>query len=169
MKIRLLLVDHEFRPIGRRFSVETSDDDEISDLKKKVKEEKKATFSQYHPMFDTDFLTVWQTGGELVFNRSTTHRQEAILEKIKNNVNDENVFWILEEEVVVATLPLTDGQVLIVRLPSMSTYTADSTYSLSSHVVEMKTAYQSRSAMSRSARRSWVRVPYSISSRIGEC
>ena len=50
-------------------------------------------------MFDTDFLTVWQTGGELVFNRSTTHRQEAILEKIKNNVNDENVFWILEEEV----------------------------------------------------------------------
>ena len=58
MKIRLLLVDHEFRPIGRRFSVETSDDDEISDLKKKVKEEKKATFSQYHPMFDTDFLTV---------------------------------------------------------------------------------------------------------------
>ena len=46
MKIRLLLVDHEFHPIGRRFSVETSDDDEISDLKKKVKEEKKATFSQ---------------------------------------------------------------------------------------------------------------------------
>ena len=77
MKIRLLLVDHEFRPIGRRFSVETSDDDEISDLKKKVKEEKKATFSQYHPMFDTDFLTVWQTGGELVFNRSTTHRHAS--------------------------------------------------------------------------------------------
>ena len=120
IKIRLLLVDHKFHPIGRHFSVnlESSDDDDISDLKEKVKEEKEATFSKY-PMFDLDNLTVWQTGGELVLNRSTANRQEAILEKIRNNVNDENIV-LLNEGVLVATLRLPDGQVLLARLPGVS-------------------------------------------------
>ena len=118
MKIRLLLVDHEFHPIDRRFNVETSDSDEISDLKEKVK--KKGPDILTHYDINPISLTVWQTQGEYVLNRSTTHRQGAILEKIKNNVNDEEIIRILEEEVEVDTLQLPDGQILIVRLPGMS-------------------------------------------------
>ena len=119
-KIWVLLVDHEFHPIGRLFCVnfKSSDGDTISDLKKKVKEKKMATFSEY-PMFDLDNLTVWQTGGEFVLNRSTDDRTEEILEKIRNNVNDENIV-IVREGVILATLRLPDGQALLARLPSMS-------------------------------------------------
>ena len=119
-KIWVLLVDHEFHPIGRHFSVnfKSSDGDTISDLKKKVKEKKMATFSEY-PMFDLDNLTVWQTGGEFVLNRSTDDRMEEILEKIRNNVNDENIA-IVREGVILATLRLPDGQALLARLPGMS-------------------------------------------------
>ena len=119
-KIWVLLVDHEFHSIGRLFCVnfKSSDGDTISDLKKKVKEKKMATFSEY-PMFDLDNLTVWQTGGELVLNRSTDDRTEEILEKIRNNLNDENI-TIVREGVILATLRLPDGQALLARLPGMS-------------------------------------------------
>ena len=120
IKIWVLLVDHEFHPIGRLFCVnfKSSDGDTISDLKKKVKEKKMATFSEY-PMFDLDNLTVWQTGGEFVLNRSTDDRTEEILEKIRNNLNDENIA-IVREGVILATLRLPDGQALLARLPGVS-------------------------------------------------
>ena len=118
MKIRLLLVDHEFHPIDRRFNVETSDSDEISDLKEKVKKEGPDILTRYN--INPISLTVWQTQGEYVLNRSTTHLQGEILEKIKNKVNDEDIIRILEEEVEVDALQLPDGEILIVRLPGMS-------------------------------------------------
>src|ERR1700677_2293324 len=97
-KVWLLLVDHNFQALGNIFQVKTSIDDDVADLKDKVKEEKPETFSRYR--IDPDCLSVWQTKGELVIINPTAKCLEDVLKKI--NVDDKDTIQRLNLGVKVA-------------------------------------------------------------------
>lgn len=114
-KFLLILVDHKFQAIGQPFQVETSYDNEICDLKNKVKELKPDIFSFHY--LDSNCLTMWKLDGKLVLNRSTAKHLVEIIKKV--NVGDKEM---LDEHIKVAELQpsLADGQILLAQLPGMS-------------------------------------------------
>ena len=116
-KFLLILVDHKFQAIGQPFQVETSYDNEICDLKNKVKELKPDIFSFHY--LDSSCLTMWKMEGKLVLNRSTAKPLVEILKKI--DVDDKEM---LDEHIKVAELQpsLADGQILLAQLPGMSCF-----------------------------------------------
>lgn len=111
----LHLVDHKFQALGHCFETEITIDDDIFDLKYKVKEKKPEIFS-YHDI-DPPCLTVWKMEGELVHNGSTAKCQEEILEKV--NINDRDTIQMLDEDEMVAEVQLSDSQILLIQLPGM--------------------------------------------------
>lgn len=120
LSIRLLLVYHGFEAVGDRFKVKISVNSDIGDLKEKVKELKPDVFSLLRNLHDIgpDDLTMWKTVGELVLKRSSIQRKEDILKRI--NVDDEGTIQRLDNEVKVADLQLSSGQILVLQLPGMS-------------------------------------------------
>ncbi|KAI9433728.1 hypothetical protein H4582DRAFT_1984398 [Lactarius indigo] len=115
MKIWLLLVDHKFQAMGNRFDVDsTSEDDNVSTLKKKVKEEIPEALSRAH--VDPSDLTVWKTKGPLVIKRSNIDLLTKTLKRI--NVDDRDTIEVLDPEVRVVELGLSHGQTLLVQLPN---------------------------------------------------
>lgn len=118
--VLLLLVDHKFKAIGGRVSVDTTDDTLVVDLKHKIMALKPGFFSQF-PYLDAFSLTVWRTKHELVINYTTAEcddQLELILEKI--DLYDEDTIEVLVEMIEVASLRLSDDEVLLVQMPANS-------------------------------------------------
>ena len=115
MKLWLLLVNHGFQALGDQFPVDTTPNDLIYHLKKKVKEENQIILAHV----DTDDLTVWKTKGEMTINNANIEERSAeILRTI--NVDDKDTIEELGASEVVADLELSDGQILLIRMPGMS-------------------------------------------------
>jgi len=51
-----LAIEHDMIPLGSLFEVEYDDNDSVTTLGKKIKEEKPNAYKN----FDADYLTVWQ-------------------------------------------------------------------------------------------------------------
>ena len=111
-KTWLLLVDHEFRLLEDCFWLPTSDN--VHNLKLKVKELWANNLTRVDPVD----LTVWQTMGAMVINKSTFHLEGPadMLRRLNLNVDNKNIKKLGGQE-QVADLGLSDGQILIVRLP----------------------------------------------------
>ena len=114
----VVLVDHKFQALSDRFLVETTPNDLIYHLKKKMKE-------QWHgdaDFADYDFtnlakLVVWKTTDAIVINKSNSIRMAEILGAIND---DRNTIRRLEEDESVADLGLSNFQTLLVQLPGTS-------------------------------------------------
>jgi hypothetical protein len=115
-KTWLLLVDYKFHAIGCPFYVWTSDDDDICELKEKFREDSPEDLSRTYA--ELDELTVWKLKGEKTIDNSTCGYLAEILRGI--DVNDKDTIEVLDEEVQVADLGLSDGQTLLLRLPDTS-------------------------------------------------
>ncbi|KAH8993174.1 hypothetical protein EDB92DRAFT_442069 [Lactarius akahatsu] len=117
-KTWLLPVDHTFQTtIGSRFSVLTSGEEDVETLREKVMEKK-----QNNPAFtyvSASDLSVWKTKGELVINKVTIKESLAdILSGI--DVHNKDTIEELDEDEQVADLELSEGQILLIRLPGAS-------------------------------------------------
>ncbi len=114
-KIWCILVDHEFQNQGRSFSVRTSSEDDIDDLKDKVKVKLHPRLTHVSSMD----LTVWKTKGEMIINEAEV--KERLVEILGNiDVDNEDTIEMLRPGEQVADLGLTDDQVLLVQLPGTS-------------------------------------------------
>ena len=76
----VVLVDHKFQALSDRFLVETTPNDLIYHLKKKVKQTTPIYFSRL--AVDVRELVVWKTMGEMVINTHTQRNMAMILGKI---------------------------------------------------------------------------------------
>ncbi|KAH9003908.1 hypothetical protein EDB86DRAFT_2291953 [Lactarius hatsudake] len=117
-KTWLLPVDHTFQTtMGSRFSVLTSGEEDVETLKEKAMEKK-----QNNPAFNyvsASDLSVWKTKGELVINKVTIKESLAdILSGI--DVHNKDTIEELDEDEQVADLELSEGQILLIRLPAIS-------------------------------------------------
>ena len=112
----VVLVNHDFKALTDRFLVETTPNDLIYHLKKKVKETRPIYFSRL--AFDVGELIVWKTMGAMIIDTSSDERMAAILSTIDSN--DRNTIRRLSEELKVADLGLSNFQSLLVQLPGMS-------------------------------------------------
>ena len=116
-RIWLLLVNHDFHTcIGNKFSVGTSDTDDVEDLKVKVKETMQDELADVRARD----LTVWTTTGEMVIDSSTSaQRLREILKdiRVEDDIGDniENV----DAGMLVKDLGLRN-RTLLVRLPGTS-------------------------------------------------
>ena len=107
-----LLVDHNFRAIGRRFTVLTTSVDSIEALKKKAKAEAPRAIIP-------SACTMWRTKGKLIINNSTAKKLAQILRNI--DVEDEDTIEDLLENLTVADLQLSNGETLLLQLPGPGT------------------------------------------------
>jgi hypothetical protein len=107
----VLLVDHKFRTLTRRFLVETTSHDSIHHLKEKVKEERPNELSR----FQLSDVSVWKTKGETVTHEFNCEPLAEMFERI--NVHDKDSVEELSEDRKVADLGLSNGETLLVRLP----------------------------------------------------
>lgn len=111
--IAVILVDHKFQALGRRFVVETAQDDLLFHLITKVKEKRHRYFSG-HDTYISE-LAVWRTKGENVINKFNYKRLAEILRSI--NIHDEDTTKKLPEDLKVADLGLSNGETLLVQMP----------------------------------------------------
>jgi hypothetical protein len=112
----VILVDHQFQALSRRFQVGMTPNDEICDLKEKVQLAKPVFFSRL--AFDNDELVVWKPMGEMVINKSTSKRMAEILRSI--NANSQDAIQELEDDDSVADLGLSGGETLLLQVPGTS-------------------------------------------------
>jgi hypothetical protein len=113
----IVLVDHRFLPLTRRFLVDRTPNDLIHDVMKKVKAEMSNDLST----FNISDLTVWKTMGEMVIDKSTSERLAEILSCINRfNVNDGNTIQRLSHDRKLADLGLSDSQTLLIQCPGTS-------------------------------------------------
>ncbi|KAH9176203.1 hypothetical protein EDB89DRAFT_2066023 [Lactarius sanguifluus] len=117
-KTWLLPVNHTFQTtIGSRFSVLTFGEEDVETLKEKVMEKK-----QNNPAFthvSASDLSVWKTKGELVINKVTI--KESLVDILSGiNIHNKDTIEELDEDEQVADLELSEGQILLVRLPAIS-------------------------------------------------
>ncbi len=117
-KIWCILVDHEFqKQVGVHFSVQTSSEDDIDDLKDKVKVKLPTRLTHV----SSPDLTVWKTKGEMIINSAEVKEPKRLVEILGNiNVDNEDAIEMLDPVEQVADLGLTDGQFLLVQLPGTS-------------------------------------------------
>jgi hypothetical protein len=115
-KTMVVLVDHQFQALSRRFPVRTTPNDELSDLKEKVKELIPHLLSRF--AIDVAELVVWKPMGEMVINKSTSKRMAEILRAI--NVNGQDTIEELEEDDLMADLGLSGGETLLLQVPGTS-------------------------------------------------
>ncbi|KAI9431858.1 hypothetical protein H4582DRAFT_2084313 [Lactarius indigo] len=110
MKIWLLLVDHTFHAMGNRFSVWTSGEEDIEDLKEKVKEKWQPDLAD----LPAPKLTVWKTKGSMSINHSNDDCLEEKLIEIRANPNAIEMLRVGQK---LVNLELSDGETLLVQLP----------------------------------------------------
>ncbi|KAH9052031.1 hypothetical protein EDB83DRAFT_2521899 [Lactarius deliciosus] len=139
-KTWLLPVDHTFQTtIGSRFSVLTSGEEDVETLKAKVMEKK-----ENNPAFtyvSASGLSVWKTKGELVIDKVTIKESLGdILFSI--DVHNKDTIEELDEEEQVANLELSEGQILLVRLPASAISSTKSPSSGDSLTSEVATKYE---------------------------
>jgi hypothetical protein len=112
METWVLLVDHKFRAIGQSFSVNTTVQDNIGELREKALKK----------LLRTDLaapsLTVWKTKGTKIIDETTFERTEEILRSI--DVDDNDTIEEVRSMAKVANLGLSNGQHLLMRLPGAS-------------------------------------------------
>jgi hypothetical protein len=107
----LILVDHKFRALTRRFTVANAADDLIENLKKQAQDKRPNDLSR----FDISDLTVWKTKGEMIIKILPPSRLAEILGNI--NVDDEGTIEEIGDEAEVGKLGLAVGQTLLLQLP----------------------------------------------------
>ena len=114
-KTWVFFVDYKFKAIGSIFSVNTTAQDTVFDLKEKaIKVSRKKIV-----VMDT---FMWKTKGTMVIDPETTpKRLEEILRNI--NVRDKNTIEQVLEIVKVKSLALSSGQVLLMQVPGTSSCT----------------------------------------------
>ena len=111
----VVLVDHDFKAPTNYFLVETTPNDLIFHLKRKVKEAKPNYFSS---LIDVVDLVVWKTMGTLTINPSSEGRLSEILNAI--DVDNAATIQQLPERLKLADLGLSEFQTLLVQLPGTS-------------------------------------------------
>ena len=110
----LLIVNHDFRAIGRRFTVITTSGDSVETLKEKAIKKQMPT-SRINP----GHCTMWRTKGKLIINKSTAKKLALTLRNI--DVEDEDTIEDLIEDLTVADLQLSNGETLLLQLPGPGT------------------------------------------------
>ena len=111
----VVLVDHKLQALSDRFLVETTPNDLIYHLKKKVKQTTPIYFSRL--AVDVRELVVWKTMGEMVINTHTQRNMAMILGKINAYMGNNALVKRLSEDDKVADLGLLNFQTLLVQLP----------------------------------------------------
>ena len=110
-----ILVDHMFQAISPRFHIDAAAVDNVESLKEMAREKRPIAF--FRADANPACCTVWKTKGELVINNSTIDNLEQILRSI--NDCDEETIEDLEEAEEVASLQLSDSEVLLLHMPGM--------------------------------------------------
>ncbi|KAH9080255.1 hypothetical protein EDB83DRAFT_2338141 [Lactarius deliciosus] len=120
MKIWLLLIDHNFQVVGDVFSVDSTGDSTIEDLKKKAKEEMPGVLSHIAPLQ----LIVWRC-----MDLTTTFSDEDLDPQIlKNQISEACSNKRVKELNVrarVAKLNISENEILVVKLPGQPVVTSD--------------------------------------------
>ena len=111
----ILLVDHMFQAISPRFHIDAASVDNVESLKEMAREKRPVAFLRADA--NPACCTVWRAKGELVINNSTIDNLEQILRSI--NDCDEETIEDLEEAEEVASLQLSDSEVLLLQMPGM--------------------------------------------------
>ncbi|KAH9080337.1 hypothetical protein EDB83DRAFT_2338837, partial [Lactarius deliciosus] len=121
MKIWLLLIDHNFQVVGDVFSVDSTGDSTIEDLKKKAKEERLGPSRA--DILPAD-LTVWRC-----IDPTTTFSDEDLDPQIlKNQISEACSNKRVKELNVrarVAKLNISENEILVVKLPGQPVVTSD--------------------------------------------
>ena len=110
----VVLVDHDFKAPTDYFLVETTPNDLIFHLKRKVKEERPDELSRYR----RSDIRVWKSMGTLTINPSSEGRLLEILNAI--DVDNAATIQQLPERLKLADLGLSEFQTLLVQLPGTS-------------------------------------------------
>ncbi|KAH9038376.1 hypothetical protein EDB85DRAFT_2287570 [Lactarius pseudohatsudake] len=119
-KIWLLLIDHNFQAIGHPFRVDSTGDDSVDDLTKRVKEEKPGALSRTNT--DPSDLTVWRCKDPITsFNFKDN---EVLAGQISDVFSSKRVeqFGGIEP---IAELNISKKEILFVTLPSQPVVTSD--------------------------------------------
>ena len=111
----ILIVDHMFQAISLRFHIDAASVDNVESLKEMAREKRPIAF--FRADADTACCTVWRTKGELVINNSTIDNLEQVLRNI-SDCNEETI-EDLEEAEEVASLQLSDSEVLLLQMPGI--------------------------------------------------
>ncbi|KAH8979252.1 hypothetical protein EDB92DRAFT_2118863 [Lactarius akahatsu] len=112
-KIWLLLIDHNIQAIGHPFQVDSTGDDFVDDLTKRVKEEKPGALSRTNT--DLSDLTVWRC------TDPTTSFDDKDLENLGRQVSEvfsSNSVEMLGHMQAIAELNISKKEILFVTLPS---------------------------------------------------
>ena len=110
----VVLVDHDFKAPTHYFLVETTPNDLIFHLQRKVKEERPDELSRYR----RSDIRVWKSMGTLTINPSSEGRLLEILNAI--DVDNAATIQQLPERLKLADLGLSEFQTLLVQLPGTS-------------------------------------------------
>ncbi|KAH9177385.1 hypothetical protein EDB89DRAFT_1936360 [Lactarius sanguifluus] len=114
-KIWLLLIDHNFQVVGDIFSVGSTSDSTIEDLKERAKEEMPGDLSHIAPLQ----LTVWRC-----MDPTTTFDNED-LERQVSEVFSSNSVKELNVMARMAKLNISENEILFVKLPGQPVITSD--------------------------------------------
>jgi hypothetical protein len=110
-----ILVDQTFQSFGKRSTVLTSNEDNIDDLKRKVKEACPNDIPH-----DYRHLTVWKLKGASMMNKFT-HNQRMMKIHESIEANDEDIEELNEADLVSnVNVGPSDGQLLLVQLRGIS-------------------------------------------------
>ncbi|KAH8977764.1 hypothetical protein EDB92DRAFT_693795 [Lactarius akahatsu] len=118
MKIWLLLIDHNFQAIGNAFSVDSTGDSTIEDLKEKVKE--KRLGPSRADILPAD-LTVWRCIDPTSFN---FRDRKVLAGQISDVFSNERVEPFSGME-TIAELNIPKKEILLVTLPGQPVVTSD--------------------------------------------
>ncbi|KAH8987163.1 hypothetical protein EDB92DRAFT_1948697 [Lactarius akahatsu] len=113
----VLLVTHDLRTLGTRSRVATTScDDDVDDLKTKVKEKRKVDLAQV----DVNRLTVWKLKGENIINKLnfSIKRLAEILGSI--DIDDVGTIEELDSGVKEAGIGLPSDETLLVQMPAVA-------------------------------------------------
>ncbi|KAH8998393.1 hypothetical protein EDB92DRAFT_1941237 [Lactarius akahatsu] len=117
MKIWLLLIDHNFQVVGDVFSVDSTGDSTIEDLKKKAKEERLGVLSHIAPLQ----LIVWRCMDPTSFN---FRDRKVLAGQISDVFSNERVEPFSGME-TIAELNIPKKEILLVTLPGQPVVTSD--------------------------------------------
>ncbi|KAH9041653.1 hypothetical protein EDB85DRAFT_1371798 [Lactarius pseudohatsudake] len=120
MEIWLLLIDHNFQPIGNVFLVDCTGDDSVYDLTEKVKEERPRALSRTNT--DPADLTVWRCMDPIT---SFNLKDHEVLACQISGVFSRNSVKRLGNRRAIAELNISKNEILFVTLPGQPAITSN--------------------------------------------